>query len=199
MDQRSGNAHTLLPFVCSHVESVKMDFKLCHFYRSNTFCIHIIIIIKGRKLGANTQRNDGIHTHARTAEQPNRNICWLRSSTRSLQRNPKLTQFHGINFHILELAYSRKCACVREWENEWQSEQMKMVCGSVNAVVCVCVCAVQSTAKLFGFNVYLRKIHPFQTQWCMSTILKNCQHDTHTTLCIQMYVCITFCVSLLPG
>lgn len=44
-----------------------MDFKLCHFYRSNTFCIHIII--KGRKLGANTQRNNGIYTHTRTHSQ----------------------------------------------------------------------------------------------------------------------------------
>lgn len=54
---------------------------------------HILYIIKGRKLGANTQCNNGIYI------QFNGNICWLRSSTRSLQRNPKLTQFHEINFH----------------------------------------------------------------------------------------------------
>lgn len=136
-------------------------------------------------------------------KQPNRNICWLRSSTRSLQRNLKLTQFHGINFHIGTI---RVCVnirivndvWVREWVTEWTNGNG--VCLSL----CVCVCVVQSTAKLFGFNVYLRKIHPFQIQWCMSTILKNLParypYDSviyihNTYVCIYHILCIFWLVN----
>lgn len=34
----SSTADADAAFIYSHVESVKMDFKLCHFYRSRTFC-----------------------------------------------------------------------------------------------------------------------------------------------------------------
>lgn len=150
--------------------------------------IVIVVIIKGRKLGANTQHNNGIstytfyaHSHKQkhTAQQK---YLLIKVVNSFIAAESKIDPIPWDKFPYIGSRRVRAC----ERASEWQSEQMKMVC------------AVQSTAKLFGFNVYLRKIHPFQIQWCMSTILKNCQHDTHTAVCVCVSVlCANVCIQFI--
>lgn len=107
-----------------------------------------------------------------------------------MQRNPKLTQFHGINFHI-ETSSRKWCVWVREWVTEWTNENG----------VCLCVCAPFNQQQNFlGLMfTYVKFTHFKFNDACQpfskiaSTIpIRHC-------LCVcvvYMFVCITICVSV---